>query len=432
MPKPRWEVPLAILAWVRDGTRPSPRLTAGKHGYRVPYRGLSGLDGGSGNIPLQLALAHLAAGVPEALEYLEDRAEDELRHGLGGGEQLSPGYEHLSFWVLVWWTAWKLGHERLCRLSGAWVERHLLVCSLLGRMEGDVLAIYAPGMRADKGADRSVEEAIVSHLLGLHHPLNTNMDREERRWWWGGILVEAVRAAPEIWRVAGRVVVRCRSLLRDKTVAKNTGPSWRGIAYHVPVEVAVFGPQEWLSWMLLGGAHWTGHPQDPAMVWGGVIGGRPTVGLPYELGENPAEGGWGATGPRPPNLDVVWHRSGHIVRKSMPDFPRRPLFMLHLGEPETDPLADLPPIPDGGGSFDPKPPPPEDPRDEEEDPMPEEPAFTLDPRDIRASDWYAISSAPDRRAALIALRVFAETTPRGSSVWKRLEPAILKAREETP
>lgn len=436
--KARWEVPLAILAWVRDGTRPSPELRAGKHGYRVPYRGLSGLDGGSGNIPLQLALAHLAAGVPEALEYLEARAEDELRHGLGGGEQLSPAYEHLSFWVLIWWTAWEMGHERLARLSGAWVERHLLVSCLLGRLEHGVLAVYAPGMRADKGADRSAEEAIIAHLLGIDHPLSTNMHRPEKHWWWGGILLEAVQEAEGIERVADRARTSCLRLLDDKRALVG---SWdqAAVAYHVPVEVAVFGPQEWLAWVLLGGAHWTGHPQDPAMVWGGVIGGKPTVGLPYEIGEDPAEGGWMATGPRPPELGTMWRRGGHTVVKSMPDFPRQPLSMVHLREPAADPLADLPPLPRGNGPSDPEPP-PEDPEKEDPMPEPEHPWPTI-PADLSVAD---VLRAPEEALLVIGAAYGVLAQNRGGKsagelklarlyrAARRHQKALQKSKEKTP
>lgn len=378
MPRPRWEVALALLAWTRDGVRPSPTLTAGKHGYRSPYRGLSGLDGGSGNISLELAAAHLAAGVPEALEYLEDRCEDELSHGLGGGEQLSPAYEHLSFWALTWWTAWKLGHEYLRRLSGAWIERHLLVSCLLGRLEHGVLAVYAPGMRADHGADRSVEEAIVAHLLGIGHPLSTNLDLPERKWWWGGILLEAVRQAEEIERVADGVQRSCLELLGNKLEAAMPPMPhwWQEIAYHVPVHVEIYGPQEWLAWMEAGGEHWTGHGQDPAMAWGGVIGGKPTVGLPYEPGEGPPEEGWGAHANRfPGGLMVDWTRHGKTYANRSLGLPT-PLHTLTFHRPTADPLGDLPPLPPPPGDEPRKPgPKPElpDEKPKEEEPMPEEP-----------------------------------------------------------
>lgn len=383
MAKARLIPPLAVLSWARDGIRPKPGLQKGKHGYKTPYPGLSGLGGGSANISLQAALLDLAARVPrvpqalehlEALEYLEARAEDELRNGLGGGEQLSPAYEHITFWALVWWTAWKLGHERLCRLAGAWVERHMLVSCLLGRLEHGVLAIYAPGMRADKGADRVIEEAVVAHLLGIGHPLSTNMDLPERKWWWGGILLEAVRSAGGVERVAHRVRHGCLRLLSTKDEA-NRVFTWAQIAFHVPVKVEVYSPQEWIAWIEAGGQHWSGHGQDPLMAWGGVLGGRPTAGLPYEPGENPPEGGWGAEVRRNRGgLHAIWTRGGEAVANRVQPLPT-PLHSLTLHRPTADPLADLPPVPEGRpeGGERPEPPPTPEPKEpEEEEPMPEE------------------------------------------------------------
>lgn len=373
--KPRWEVPLAILHWTLTGQAPPPGLEDGKHRYRIPYEGPSGARGGSANLSLQAALADYLGGVANAEVYLTDRAEDELRHYLGGGEQNSP-YAHLPFWALAWHRARLVGDARGGTLFGAWVELHLLFACLCARMEGGRLRLYRPGRRFDgwPGDALRAEEAMIEHLLGIGATkgrLSTNMNREPEKWWWWGILLEAVRSAPGIEDIARRVRADCLRLLEDKRIL----PDRLGqVRYLDPVTVEVYGPGEWFAYQA------GGHQQDPTCAGGGWFGAEARFLWPWGRKEKPPEEGWSLVLTVGARVNVEWRRHGVAVTNDSIDLPF-PEAVLFTGEAPSDPLGDLPPLPPLPGDEPRKPgakpePPPEDP---EEEPMPEEPKEKVPP-----------------------------------------------------
>jgi len=348
MPKNMRDLGEAIYLAVAGKEAPDPALGADK---RRAYDNtkLAGLDGGSANLGWLHWIVGLFGGGAGAREYFVARIRHELQAGLGGGEQFAWTYGdlHLGCVSLAWWWAWTRGDEELAGLAGAWVERWLLVQCLCGRRIKGSVEFLAPGMRKDKGGDRSTEEAIAAHLLGI--PTKFRDATETRSGWTSGWILAAVRAASGIAGVTLRVRGTCLRALEGKG---SFPERMYQVALHIPMEIygnplVVAG--SWLAVMRCG---WC-HPQDPPALAGGVSAGFPVVLYPWLDGIDPGEGGWTVETVDewiPADLSTkvvgVWRRHGDstLVISSLKHHLR---LVLTLHQPTIDPLSDLPPLPAG-------------------------------------------------------------------------------------
>jgi hypothetical protein len=339
----------AINRQIRNGDTPDPAL--GAH-WRRPWdrereemsRGISANHGLIGWY-LSLAQPDVAHSDP-ARDYFIERCRHELRESIALTEQHSPTYYgiHLGMWTLVWWTAWTRRDRELGSLAGGWLERALLMESLLCVREGGRFRPLGPGMRADVRsvtAGRKVEGAIVRLLLTGDHQLELT---PASGYW--HFLLQAVYGLKNVDRVADRVRRECLALIRDKT--KPIPEPLRRCALLVPMDWEAYGRDAWSARIDRGA-----HGQDPAHMAVRCEGNRQEFAWPFE-GRDPRETGWRSeltetrtAGGGARDLHFSWWNRGNLDSSTTIHLPpeSRIVRSLRVHEPDGDPLSDLPPLP---------------------------------------------------------------------------------------
>lgn len=329
----------AIYRAIAFNEKPGPDVGLEKRRH-YDTSALAGTEGGSANHGLLGWLVGLFLGLAYAREYFITRGRDDLQKGLGAGEQLAWTYGdlHLGCWALVAWWAWVCGDAQLYAVAAAVVERWLLVQCLLGRRIKGGLEFLAPGMRRDKGGNRTTEEAMAALLLGLNPTLKDSTQIHGE--WTAGWLLAAMRAADGIEVIADRVRSDCLNMLDGR------GPLPERIG-----QVALWVPMSIYGDPLGGGAPWLAvmecgwcHPQDPPCLAGGVVDGRPVELWPF-AGQDPPEYNWSAKVVADgSSVSGAWRRRGVIVGLDTTGLPSFHALTIH--RPIADPLSDLPPLPD--------------------------------------------------------------------------------------
>lgn len=349
MPTPIQEYLRPLPEWVINGK--IPPVVNLDHSLDRPWQGLV-FHPGSANHGL---ISHASGYIRERLrvqdgslsrDYLLARGRDELRGGLWWTEPLVVTYGGVTVgpWSIVWWAAWVTGDTEMVGVSGAWLERSMLLLSMHTRVgPGGELEIYAPGARRDWGATRRTLAAMMSRLLGYR----SSLDDSPKHDWPGGLALRAMRHANGLPASMDRVSKTCRSIIHDKAVMRYAGEDGYRLHSMVPIRWRCYGPDQWVSYFLADNRHKLA-PQDPAQLLGGWIGGKPVEAYPFTSGD-PRETGWGHTVVEDRGSEVfcAWMNRGELAKRVTFDLPEDPDLVIDIGPTAIgDELGDLPsPLP---------------------------------------------------------------------------------------